>query len=166
MSFTFPDLPADWELVPNDAARNEEKAASELLWRQIPPHNFDHTVGQPGAAAFGPQSSDARKPSFSLSSKVSAQAARDWHNANARSTSVGVWSCSVTEVYDAGSQVVDDSKIPSEPDVEQSPGHVFVDYRDLKKADKNLLQATLLMKALARGEIITSPRRVSESRAD
>lgn len=146
----FVDLREGEEFIPDDAD------PSELLFRQICAYMWDDQRNQPTLQAFGPQKSDERKPSFSRSTKTSAQASRNWHNENARSKSTGVWACSVGEVIEAGTRAIDDSATPISDGELRAPGHAFVDYRHTAtKPQRKEIQAKLLMFALDRKEIQT-----------
>lgn len=146
----FVDLCEGEQSIPDSAD------PSELLFRQICAYMWDDQKNQPTAQAFGPHASDERKPSFSRSTKVSAQASRNWHNANARSKSIGVWACSVAEVIEAETRAIDDSETPINNGELRAPGHAFVDYRHTAtKPERKAIQAKLLMYALDRKEIQT-----------
>jgi hypothetical protein len=125
----------------------------EQLYRQIPSFNYDSQSGRPAAHAFGPSDSDKGKASYSRASVVSAEESFEWHNAKARSTSVSVWRIDVSEVIAAGIQAVDDNAcevLPGDP--KRSPGHCFVDFRKLSKAEQRVVRAVLFTKALAHKE--------------
>jgi hypothetical protein len=128
--------------------------SDELIYRQIAPHMLMDGV-QIATTAFGPNSSDEGMPSYSRSTLVSAQDARDWHTRNAPSPSLGVWGVTVEEVVIAGRYVVDDSATPLPPGGLRAPGHCFVDFRRLARAERKSLRARLYMHAMARGEIST-----------
>jgi len=128
--------------------------ADELAFRQIAPHMLIDN-GQVASTAFGPMPSDNYMPSYSRSSIVTAQDARDWFDQNARSESHGVWGVTVGEVIAANRYVVDDSECPLPPGKVRAPGHCFVDFRGLTRPQRKELQAQLLMHATERGEIPT-----------
>lgn len=123
----------------------------ELLLRQITPHIWLNDKGEPASHAFGPSRSDKGKPSYSRNSKVTSEEAFDWHNANARSKSVGTWACSLREVHSAQAAVVDDSGAAINPP--SAPGHCYVDFRDLTKSEERNLRSVLLRAALRRGQV-------------
>ncbi len=126
----------------------------ELLYRQIIGHMLD---GEKIATrAFGPMPADKDKPSFSRSSRVSAQDARDWHTRKAKKPSLGVRAVSVGEVIEAGRYAIDDSEAPLGPDEERAPGHCYVDFRGLTRAQRKELAARLWLKANERGEVPTT----------
>lgn len=143
------------ELEPQEIAIPHDSDPPELLYRQVCAHIWDSQYGKPNLDSFGPQGSDKRKPSFSRSSIVTAQQSRDWHNANARSKSMGVWACSVVEIQEAGTRGIDDSETPLLPGTKRAPGHAFVDYRHMTKPQIREVKAKLLMAALGRKEIDT-----------
>lgn len=119
----------------------------ELLYRQVTPSLWVKENGRPVSHAFGPQSADRGKPSYSRGSRVSAREAYDWHNENARSASHGVWACSVAEVYVAGLCAVDDSAT----NTNAAPGHCYVDFRGLSKSEERNMRSILYRFAIARG---------------
>lgn len=128
----------------------------ELAYRQITPKMYTDE-GRIASIAFGPNSADKGKPSYSRSSIVTAQEARDWHTQYAKTPSDGVWAVSVGEVISARRYVVDDSQVPLPADSgPRAPGHCFVDFRGLTKPERSTLRAELLMLALERGEIPTT----------
>lgn len=131
----------------------------ELAYRQIAPHMLIDN-GKIATTAFGPNTSDQGKPSYSRSSLVTAQEARDWHTENARSPSQGVYGVSVGEVIESGRYLVDDSQCQPEGDSLRAPGHCFVDFRGLAKPQERELRARLYMHAMKRGEIPTEPTKV------
>ncbi|MBH0083313.1 hypothetical protein [Salinibacterium sp. SWN167] len=128
--------------------------SDELAYRQVAPHMLEDD-GKIATTAFGPNSSDNNKPSFSRQREVSPQAARDWHDEYANSPSRGVWAVSVGEVVASGRYVVDDSKCALDPGALRAPGHCFVDFRGLSKLQRKELRAMLHMHAMRRGEIPT-----------
>jgi hypothetical protein len=125
----------------------------ELAYRQTTKHMFDD--GKIATTAFGPTPSDKGMPSFSRSSLVTAQDARDWHTRNAKSPSLGVWAVTVGEVVESERYVVDDSKTPLAGGEKRAPGHCFVDYRGLSKAQERELRTKLYFRAIDRGEVPT-----------
>lgn len=128
--------------------------AEELAYRQLAPHMYDDD-GKIASTAFGPTTSDRGKPSYSRSTVVSPQEARDWHNENANSPSLGVWGVTVGEVIASGRYVVDDSRCKLTEGALRAPGHCFVDFRELSRQQRKELRARLHMHALKRGEIST-----------
>lgn len=128
--------------------------ADELAYRQLTPKMFEQN-GKPSSHVFGPSSADGGKPSYSRSSIVTPQAARDWHTAYANTPSAGVWAVSVSEVIETGRYVVDDSETPLPASGLRAPGHCFVDFRGLPKPRIREIRAVLLMHALERKEIPT-----------
>lgn len=128
--------------------------ADELIYRQIAPHMLIDN-GRVATTAFGPNSSDRNMPSYSRSSVVSAQQARDWHTLNAASPSLGVWGVTVGEVVTSGRYAVDDSKCALADGLKRAPGHCFVDFRGLSKLERKELRAQLHMCAMKRGEFPT-----------
>lgn len=128
----------------------------EINFRQITPHLLQDGK-RVASHAFGPSTADAGKPSYSRSSIVTAQQARDWHSENARKPSEAVYGVSVEEVVEAGSVVIDDSECAPEDGMDRAPGHCFVDFRELAKKEVKDLRAKLYMRAMKRGEIPTDP---------
>ena len=128
-------------------------SSEELAYRQITKHMMDGD--KVSSTAFGPASIDKDMPSFSRSEAVTAQEARDWHNQNARSASLGVWAVSVDEVFQAGRYVVDDANAPLEVGEIRSPGHCFVDFRGLSRFEKKDVRGKLYLSAMDRREIPT-----------
>lgn len=104
---------------------------------------------------FGPSPSDKGMPSYSRASVVDAQDARDWHNRNSVSRSIGVWAVSVDEVLEAGRHVIDDSAAVPPGGTPHAPGHCFVDYRGLLKLEIKSIRYVLWQRAMDRGEIPT-----------
>lgn len=143
---------ADLELRDGESLMTDPE---ELIYRQITEHMVDGD--QIASTAFGPMPADKDKPSFSRSERVTAQQSRDWHTRNAASPSLGVWALSVEEVIAHGRHVIDDSAAELAPGEARAPGHCFVDYRGLGRADRKALRARLWLHAVARGEIPTSP---------
>lgn len=137
-----------------------ELEQNEDLYRQIPTHLWDGQAGRPLASAFGPSDADKGKPSYSRSTLVSAQASRDWHNENARSTSRGVYKVTVDEVVKADLKSFDDSKCPVPPGEKRAPGHCYVDFQHLAgdKKEERRLRGLLYARALAWGKIETQSR--------
>lgn len=129
--------------------------SKELLFRQIPKHNWDPIAQRPSSMAFGPATIDQGMPSFSRSTKATAQQSRDWHQHNARSASMGVWACSAQKVTAAETRSVDDTECPVDSRNPRSPGHCYVDYRQHVKREERAVRAFLLADALERGEIPT-----------
>lgn len=127
---------------------------SEMLYRQITKHQMD---GEKIAShAMGPATSDLGMPSYSLASKVSAQDAYDWHNANANSPSKAVATISVGDAVAAGLVVVDDSDCPPEPGKPKAPGHCYPDFRNESKGTERVKRAVLLRSALGHGQVKVS----------
>lgn len=128
--------------------------AEELAYRQVTPKMYEDD-GRIASHVFGPSTSDNGKPLYSRASVLIAQGARDWHTANAKTPSAGVWAVSVGEVSEAQRYVVDDSNAPLPTGGLRAPGHCFVDFRGLNRNHKKDLRGKLLMHALNRGEIPT-----------
>lgn len=132
----------------------------ETLFRQITVPMWDDKRSQPASVSFGPSTADQGMPSFARSSAVTAEESQRWHNENAAKESLAVWGCTVLEVIDsadtngAQTRVVDDAAVPPPPGRPKSPGHCYVDYRHLTKDEERDLRAQLLMRALARGELL------------
>lgn len=126
----------------------------ELIYRQIV--EWMVSTGEIGTHVFGPATSDHGMPSYSRSSVVTAQQSRDWHHQNVESRSTGVWALSVDEVLELELLVIDDSKAPLAAGEKRAPGHCFVDYRGMAKADVKAVRYKLYLKAIARGEIPTT----------
>lgn len=126
---------------------------SELVFRQVTQHMFDGD--RIATTAFGPSTADRDMPSYSRSTVVTAQDSRDWHTQNAKSPSLGVWGITVGEVIDSGRYVVDDSRCSLDDGQKRSPGHCFVDFRELSKPQKKEVRAQLYFHAIARGELPT-----------
>jgi hypothetical protein len=127
----------------------------EVLYRQMTEHVFDVDKRVPASHAFGPSPADRFMPSYSRSTIISAQDARDWHTAAARSPSLAVFGVSAGEVVEAGTVAVDDSAVSLVDGEVRAPAHCYVDYRGLTKPDIKLVRAVLLRRALAREEIPT-----------
>lgn len=127
----------------------------ELIFRQITPHILCDKDGTPASHAFGPSTADQGKPSYSRESKVTPQEAFEWHNSQARSKSVGVWGCAITEVHTANLRAVDDSGVAS--NTPKAPGHCFVDFRGLTKQEIRNRRALLFRAALKRGILYPAP---------
>lgn len=125
----------------------------ELLFRQATKHMYDGD--QLATTAFGPTSADAGRPSYSRSSVVAPQDARDWHTLNAKTPSLSVWALSVREVIGEGRYAVDDANAPIQGGTERAPGHCFVDFRGLTKPRVRELRAKFYFRAVQRGEIPT-----------
>ena len=138
------------ELLEHEQLMSE---ADELIYRQITAHMRDGD--QIRTDAFGPSTADASKPSYARSSITSPQDARDWHTRIARSPSTGVWAVSVGEAIASGRHVVDDSAVPLVGEEKRAPGHCFIDFRGLTKAQERELRTKLYFRAVARGEIPT-----------
>jgi len=136
-------LPGEFEIADD---------VNELLYRQATTPYWDPNSKQPSSNSFGPASVDHGKPSFSRSSKTTAQDSRDWHNSNGRAESHGVWACTVSEVAESQTRAIDDSAVEGA----KGPGHCYVDYRGVDKKDERVIRSFLLAKALARGEISTT----------
>jgi hypothetical protein len=134
------------------AGEIELSDADELLWRQMTRSIWDEDKRQPGLLSCGPQAADHRKPSFSRSTKTTAQESRDWHQQNAASASLAVWSVSVGDVDDASLRAVDNGDAALEPEEKRAPGHAFVDYRDLSKQEMKDARGNLLRAMIARRE--------------
>lgn len=126
----------------------------ERLYRQIQHYNWDATKQVPSVNAFGPSDADKGKPSFSRATIVSAEESLSWHQANAKTPSLAVWASSVSEVDEAGTRAVDDSKTPLAPDEKRAPGHCYVDYRHLTPSERKRTRALLLARALKRGQVL------------
>lgn len=125
----------------------------ELIYRQI--CEWMISGGTILTSVFGPSTSDAGRPSYSRSSIVSAQESRDWHNTYAPSRSTGVRALAIDEVLEVELLVIDDSGTPIPDGKLRAPGHCFIDYRDLPKADVKSIRYKLYERAMARGEIPT-----------
>lgn len=140
-----------------------EAHSDEMLFRQIPDHNWDDRVQRPLSHAFGPADVDKRMASHSRSSVVSAAASQEWHNEHAAKRSVSVWGYSVTEVLEVQgkasdgsevvSQVIDDSGCTEKEGGLTSPGHCYVDYRHLMKPGEKVLRGLLFIRAMSRGAL-------------
>lgn len=142
---------ADVELSTGEQLMSYE---GELTYRQVTQHMLDGD--QLATTAFGPSSADRDMPSYSRSTLVTAQSSRDWHTLHARSPSLGVWGVTVGEVIESGSYVIDDSQVLVDDGQKMAPGHCFVDFRLLSRAEKKELRAQLYFHAVARGEIATT----------
>lgn len=131
------------------------ETSDELLYRQIAEHQWNEKERVPSSHAFGPSPADNGRPSFARSSVdgVDEQSSRDWHQKHARSRSISVWATTPIEVASVDLRAVDDSACPS--DGETAPGHCYVDYRSLTKAEERTARAVLLLRAVARGEFET-----------
>ncbi|MCR2816485.1 hypothetical protein [Microbacterium jiangjiandongii] len=144
MSVANVDL-ADGELLMDDVG--------ELIYRQITEHMMDGD--QVASAAFGPYPVDNGMPSYSRSSVVDAQEARDWHNLYATSASLSVWAVSVGEVVETDRPTIDDSGTPVPAGKSRAPGHCYIDFRGLQPAMRKSVRGQLWFFAMDRGEIPT-----------
>ncbi|GGD76532.1 hypothetical protein [Microbacterium murale] len=139
--------------------------ASELIFRQITKHSLSKD-GRVGTHAFGQADSDRGKPSYSRRSVVSAQEARDWHNANARTQSLAVWALALEEVFAERLWAIDDSAAPVEEGKVRAPGHCYVDYRHLSRGEVKSIRARLYFAAERRGEIPTTSEVIGDGLID
>lgn len=131
--------------------------SNELLCRQITKPLFDEENNQPASFAFGPQNCDEGKASYSRSSKVTAQEARDWHCANSRSPSLGVWAVTSSEAQTEPLGCVDDWTDGDQSQIENmAPGHCYLDFCGFSKREQRRIRAILLRFALKRGKIPTN----------
>lgn len=144
--------PVDLELREGESLMSD---ADELIYRQITAHMMDGD--QIATTAFGPMPADSDMPSYSRASLVNAQDARDWHTRNAPSPSRGVWALAVAEVIEVERYVIDDSAVALDANQKRAPGHCFVDYRGLTRAEKKTLRSQLWFRAVERGEVPTKP---------
>lgn len=131
---------------------------TELIYRQITQHLLTPD-GAIATHAYTDPSSGGGRPSYSLSSKVSAQDSRDWHTRNSRrngrAPSLGVRALSVAEVASAKRWVVDDGDAPLEQDEVRAPGHCYVNVEKLDRTTLKSVRAILWRAADKRGEIPT-----------
>lgn len=131
--------------------------SDELLYRQITPPLFDEEKNQLASFAFGPQNCDKGKASYSRSSKVTAQEARDWHCANSSKPSLGVWAVTSSEAQKGPLRCVDDWTDDNQSQIgKMAPGHCYLDFRGFSKSEQRRIRANLLRFALKRGEIPTN----------
>lgn len=139
-------------------AQNEELVAepTEIAYRQVAPHMLIDEE-KVASTAFGPLPADQGMPSFSRSSVVTAQESRDWFSVNSGKISHAVYGVTVEEVIAAGTVVVDDSACELAADEIRSPGHCFVNYRELSRPERKTVRAKLYMSAMDRKEIPTRP---------
>jgi hypothetical protein len=132
---------------------------TELSYRQITAYLLDPS-GAIATHAYTGEKSSGGRPSYSASSKVSAQDSRDWHTRNAglngRATSLAVRAISVEEVVAAKRWVVDDSAAPLGQDEVRAPGHCYVNAVGLDRLALKSLRAALWKAADDRGEIATN----------
>lgn len=128
--------------------------ADELIYRQITARMMDGN--QIATMAFGPMPADNNMPSYSRSSVVEPQDARDWYTRIAPNPSLGVWALAVGEVIEAGRYVIDDSEVALDANNKRAPGHCYVDYRGLSRAERKTLRSRLWFRAVERGEIPTN----------
>ena len=126
----------------------------ELIYRQATKHMFDD--GKLATTTFGPTTADKGMPSYSRSTVLTAQEARDWHTRNGKSPSLGVWAVTVGEVVESERYVVDDSKAHLMDGETRALGHCFVDYRNLTKQQERELRTKLYFHATERGELPTA----------
>ena len=141
--------------------------SDELLYRQITPPLFDEEKNQPASFAFGPQNCDEGKASYSRSSKVTAQEARDWHCANSSKPSLGVWAVTSSEAQKEPLRCVDDWTDDNQSQIgKMAPGHCYLDFRGFSKSEQRRIRANLLRFALKRGEIPTNKSQDSSDRVD
>jgi hypothetical protein len=131
---------------------------TELIYRQITKNLLDPSGAIATHAYTGESSSDGR-PSYTRSSKVTAQESRDWHTRNSRKNgrapSLAVRALTVAEVVTAKRWVADDSGAPVEPDGVRPPGHCYVNAVGLDRVTLKSLRAALWKAANERGEVET-----------
>jgi hypothetical protein len=151
------------ELLPGETKL--DKDSGEIIYRQIIGEWFQN--GVPSSQAFGYADSDKLMPSYSRSTVVSAQEARDWFNKRpSGSKSLAVFGISISEatyaLADAGAdggreitRVVDDSAV-DKGDALVAPGHCYVDFRATEKRQKTEIRNRLCQAALRRGETFTT----------
>lgn len=110
--------------------------SDELLYRQIAPPLFDEENNQPASFAFGPQNCDGGGASYSRSSKVTAQEARDWHCANSPKPSLGVSAVTPSEAQKEPLRCVDDWTDSDQSQIgKMAPGHCYLDFRGFSKPE-------------------------------
>lgn len=132
-----------------------------LIYRQITEHLMHGS--SVATHAFTGAKVDAGKPSYARSDVVTAQESRDWHTAIAKSPSLGVWALTAGEVIVARSRVIDDSATALAEGENRSPGHCYVDARNLDRLALKELRAELWAAAMKRKEIPTrEPRKDGE----
>lgn len=149
---------SDLELVEGESLMVGEE---DLIYRQITEHLMHGS--NVATHAFTGTTADAGKPSYARSDIATAQDSRDWHTANAKSPSLGVWALTPADVIVARSRVIDDSATPLGEGEKRSPGHCYVDARDLDRLALKELRAELWAAAMNRKEIPTrEPRKDGE----
>ncbi|WP_159039110.1 hypothetical protein [Streptomyces sp. JHA19] len=122
--------------------------ADEEIWRQVNPA-FVHD-GRVSSQAFTPTTKDAGELSTNRATKVTPQAAFEYHIQQLELPSAGVYSLTVGEVAEVSLRVVDDSAV--QDDEPRPPGHAYVDFKGVsagKRAKK--IGANLREKAEGRG---------------
>jgi hypothetical protein len=127
--------------------------SDELLLRQVGRHAWDDVQQTPTEIAFGPQTADVRRPSFSRADD--AQGARDWHQKNAASPSIAVYGITSAEAAKAGPglRTIDDSQC--DDGTPKAPDHCYVDYRGLSRPQLREARLYLYMAAMKRQELPT-----------
>lgn len=135
----------DWR--PLETGEELVNDPSELAWRQIHPRFYQG--GIIGEDAFVAREDEDRKLSTSRESKVTAQAAFEHHTNTLGLQSAGVGAVTVDEVSRFGSRVVDDEAIQTADP--PTPGHCYVDFREMSKDERAALREALAEVATERG---------------
>lgn len=113
---------------------------SEKLWRQVNPLYVDKE-GRVTEQAFQPTSSDPRRLSCSRQLHQTHQGAFEHHTQQLGLNSAGTWAVSAGEVRQELAHAVDDSQVQTQ--VPPTPGHTYIDYRQLNKTDRAFLRDAL-----------------------
>lgn len=131
-------------MFPLRACESELQTGHGLQWRQVHPTQVSDGV----VARDGFRGTDAAPAEVSTvqSALRTAEEAYDQHRAAGYKTA-GTWAVTIQEVLDARCRVIADDGCD---DVE-TPGHSFVDMRDLTKAEQRVARVALAAIATERG---------------
>lgn len=138
---TWPDLEPGEVVLPADSV--------ELLWRQVHPEYAPNGVLT--SRAFRPGQHDEKRLSTVRSSVLSADEASKHHLGLGLKTA-GTWAVTPAEVDQAESRAVDDSGSPALP-ASSPAGHTYIDFRPYSKRQVKDASASLLLAAIARGQV-------------
>lgn len=118
----------------------------ELLWRQVHPRYVRGTLVQ--AEGFVGPSPGTSEISVVRAALVTSSAAEAYHRDALGLKTAGTWAVTVGEVDDeARGRTVDDGGC----DDVDTPGHAFVDLRDLTRNERRVARAVLARRATDRG---------------
>ena len=133
---TPPDLAACQSLIDE---------GGELQWRQVHPKFVDGDVIAREAFVGTPEATD--EVSTTRASVVSGEEAYRHHSDHRGLQTAGSWGIAVHEAQDAQCRVVDDSNCEGV----DTPGHSFLDMRDLSKSERRKARNEWAAIATARG---------------